>query len=133
MLIITYLLERIVESDHVGAEAGKCNVEGFPLILLAQPVWMCVVCSPGTISREGGMPPSRQSGSFPFREAPFEIFPALRSLKGSHQILVNLLINMESTADFFISPPNCSWRRETKPSLQNGFFVTELQSHNLYW
>lgn len=62
------------------------------------------------------MPPTRQSGSFPFQEVPFEIFPVLRSLKGSHQILVNLLINMESTADFFfISPPNCSRRRETKP------------------
>lgn len=108
------MLERIAESDHVGGEAGKCIVEGFPLILPAQPVWMCEVCSPGTISREGGMPPTRQSGSFPFQEAPFEIFPALRSLKGSHQILVNLLINMENGADFFISPPNCSGRRENQ-------------------
>lgn len=53
--------------------------------------------------------PHQQSGSFPFQEAPFEIFSALRSAKESHQIL-NLLINM----DFFISPPNCSRRRETK-------------------
>lgn len=115
MLIITYLLERIVESDHVGAGAGKCIVEGFPLILPAQPVWVCVLCSPGRISREGGMPPTRQSGSFPFQDVPFEIFPVLRSLKKSHQIPVNLLIIMESTANFcFVSPPNCSRRRESK-------------------
>lgn len=93
-------MERIVESDHVGGEAGKRIVEGFPLILPAQPGWMCVVCSPGRISRERGMLPTRQSGSFPSQEVPFEIFPALRSLKESHQVLVNLLRNVESRAGF---------------------------------
>lgn len=95
MLIIAYLLEGIEESDHVGAEAGKRIVGGFPLIPPAQPGGVWVVCSPGRISREGGMPPTRL---LPLSE----IFPVLRGFKESHQIPLNLLINKESTADFFL-------------------------------
>lgn len=73
-------------------------------------------------------PPPSGVASFSFQEVSFEIFPVLRSLKENHQILLNLLINMETRVESF-SPPNClQWEEEKekqKPQ-ENKIFVTEL-------
>lgn len=64
-------------------------------------VW---VCSPSRVSGEPAVPPPCRGASFAFQEAPFEIFPALRTLKERHQILLNSLIIMENRVDFFFPP-----------------------------
>lgn len=132
MLIITYLLEK---DSGVWSRRGRsrkmhCGRISFNPARPAR-VGVCGLLS-WRISREGGMSPTRQSGSFPFQEVPFEIY--LKYLKESHQIPVNLLKTMESTIDFFFCFSTKLQQEEGNQSPhQNGIFVAELQSQNLYW
>lgn len=81
-------------------------------------------------------PPPSVVASLSFQEVAFEIFPVLRSLKESHQILLNLLINMENRVEFFFfnklsAVGGGKGKKTNKPSNKINFFNRVTMSKSL--
>lgn len=135
------------QSEHVEWKAVKCTVERifFNPTCLAY-MYVCVfTLLERSLGKDWRPPPGRRA-SFPFQEASFEIFPVFGSLKESHQILLNLLINMENRGDYFFSPLNyLQWelkkktnnttKPDSKKMIQNkrqNTFFKQVTRQNLY-
>lgn len=128
MLIITYLSERIVESDHVGAEAENALWKDFLQSCLPSPcgcVWFALLeRSPG---KEECPPPAEWLLSL--SGGAFWNIPCAQKCKGEPPDPSEFV----NKYGFFYFSTKLQQEEGNQTPRQNGIFVTELQSQSRSW